>query len=105
VGICTDGAPSMVASIRGFASLVNKENPDVVIIHCFIHREALVSKTLGDETEKVLDYATKMVNLSKKDQFTRECLKKLCENLDKEHINLLLHTEIRWLRIRTECLR
>jgi hypothetical protein len=23
--------------------------------------------------------------------------KKLSENLDKEHINLLLHTEIRWL--------
>jgi hypothetical protein len=23
--------------------------------------------------------------------------KKLCQNLDKQHINLLLHTEIRWL--------
>jgi hypothetical protein len=46
VGICTDDAPSTVASIRGFTSLVKKENPDVVITHCFIHREVLVPKTL-----------------------------------------------------------
>jgi hypothetical protein len=25
------------------------------------------------------------------------CLKKLCKNLDKRNINLLLHTEIQWL--------
>jgi hypothetical protein len=37
------------------------------------------------------------LTLLNKDQFTRECLKKPCENLDKEHINLLLHTEVRWL--------
>jgi hypothetical protein len=37
----------MVGSIRGFASLV-KKIPDVTT-HCFIRREVLVSKTLGDE--------------------------------------------------------
>jgi hypothetical protein len=46
VGICTDGAPSMVGFIRGFTSRVKKENPDVTT-HCFIHREVLVSKTLS----------------------------------------------------------
>jgi hypothetical protein len=39
VGICTDGAPSMVGSIMGFASRVKKENPDVTT-HCFIQRGA-----------------------------------------------------------------
>jgi hypothetical protein len=48
VGIYTDGVPSMVGSIRGFISLVKKENPDIKT-HCFIHREVLVSKTFGDE--------------------------------------------------------
>jgi hypothetical protein len=48
VGTCTDGAPSMVGSIRGFASLVQQENPDVVTTHCFIHTQVLVSKTLRD---------------------------------------------------------
>jgi hypothetical protein len=39
----------------------------------------------------------KWLTLSHKDHFTPEYLKKLCENLDKRHLNLLLHTEIRWL--------
>jgi hypothetical protein len=97
VGICTDGATPMVGSIRGFASLVQKEreNPDVTT-HCFIHREALVSRSLGVEMKNVLDDAIKMVNFIK-DQFAVECLKKLCENLKKRHINPLLHTEIRCL--------
>jgi hypothetical protein len=65
LGICTDGAPSMVGSMRGFASLVKKkENPDVTT-HSFLHREVLVSKTLGDEMKKFLDDATKMVNFIK----------------------------------------
>jgi hypothetical protein len=42
----------MVGSMRGFASLVKKENPDVVKTHCFLHRDVLVSKTLGDEMKK-----------------------------------------------------
>jgi hypothetical protein len=43
-----------------------------------------------------LDDATKMVNFINKEQFTPECIKKLCENLNKQHKNLLLHTEIWW---------
>jgi hypothetical protein len=57
----------------------------------------LMSKTLGDEVKKVLDDATKMVNFIKQRPVHSRMFKKLCENLDKEHINLLLHREIRWL--------
>ena len=39
IGICTDGAPCMVGSIKGFVSLVQKENPNVVQTHCFLHRK------------------------------------------------------------------
>jgi hypothetical protein len=41
----------VVGSIRSFASLAKKENPDITT-HCFIHREVLVSKTLGDGMKK-----------------------------------------------------
>jgi hypothetical protein len=57
----------------------------------------LVSKTLGDEMENVLDDATKMVNFIKQTTVHSRIIKNMCENLDKQHINLLLHTEILWL--------
>jgi hypothetical protein len=66
IGICTDGAPSMFDSVRGFISLVKNENPGFTT-HCFTHREVLVSKTLGDEMKKVLDNATKWLTLSNKE--------------------------------------
>jgi hypothetical protein len=57
----------------------------------------LGSKALGDGMKKVLDDATKMVNFHKQRPVHSRMFKKLCENLDKDHINLLLHTEIWWL--------
>jgi hypothetical protein len=57
----------------------------------------LGSKALGDGMIKVLGDATKMVNFIKQRQVHSRMFKKLCENLDKEHINLLLHAEIQWL--------
>jgi hypothetical protein len=55
--------------------LLKKENSDVVTTHCFIHREVLISKTLGGEMKKVLDDSTKRLTLSNKDQLTPECIK------------------------------
>jgi hypothetical protein len=74
--ICTDGASSMVGSMRGFASLVKNEYPDVAA-HCFLHREVLVSKTLRDEMKKVLNDATKMVNFIKQRPVHSRMFKKL----------------------------
>jgi hypothetical protein len=45
VGICTDGAPSMVGSIKGFITLAKQININIIHTHCFLHREALISKT------------------------------------------------------------
>ena len=47
VGICTDGAPSMIGSVQGFVSRVKEKNSEVITTHCFLHREVLVSKVLG----------------------------------------------------------
>jgi hypothetical protein len=60
----------------------------------------LVSETLGDEMKKVLDDATKMINCIKQRPGHCRMFKKLCQNLDKQHINLLLHTETWWPRRR-----
>ena len=48
VGITTDGAPTMLGSRSGFQTLVKQHAPLAIGVHCFIHREALASKTLPD---------------------------------------------------------
>ena len=47
-GICTDAAPAMLGSCSGFWKLAKKHNPNVVGIHCMIHRQVLFSKTLPE---------------------------------------------------------
>ena len=65
VGICIDGTPSMVGCIKGFASLVGKQNPCIVRTHCFLHREVLVSKTEQYELKEAMNQVIEMVNLKK----------------------------------------
>jgi hypothetical protein len=65
VGICTDGAPSMIGSIKGLITLIKEKNPDIITTHCFLYREVLVSKTIGEDLKQVLDVAVNMVNFIK----------------------------------------
>jgi hypothetical protein len=64
VGICTDGAPSMIGSIKGFVTLVKEKNPDVKTTHCILYQELLVSKTIGEDLKQVL-VAVNMVSFIK----------------------------------------
>ncbi|KRY25882.1 SCAN domain-containing protein 3, partial [Trichinella spiralis] len=75
VGICTDGALSMVGSTRGFVSLVKQENPDIVSTHYFLHREVLISKSLEGKLKKVFDDVIKMISFIKQSLFTPKCSK------------------------------
>ena len=43
----TDGAPSMVGRYRGFLSYLKQAVPNVIAIHCVIHRQHLVAKNLS----------------------------------------------------------
>ena len=65
VGICTDGAPSMVGSIKGLASFVKQRNPNIITTHCFLHREVLMAKTLGAKLKEVFDQVVEMENFIK----------------------------------------
>lgn len=97
VGICTDGAPSMVGSIKGFITLAKQININIIHTHCFLHREALIAKTLPQELKAVLDQTITMVNYIKSRPLKSRLFKQLCNAMDAKHECLLLHTKVRWL--------
>ena len=97
VGICTDGAPCMVGCIKGFASLAQKENPNLVRTHCFLHREVLVSKVLQEDLKQVLNQVVEIVNYIKSRPIKSRLFEEFCKSIDSKHVRLLMHTDVRWL--------
>ena len=73
VGICTDGAPAMLGSRSGFLKQAKKHNPNIVGMHCMIHRQALLSKTLPESFRVHLQ---KVINIE------------LCERFCFKHTSL-----------------
>ncbi|KAG6926953.1 zinc finger BED-type containing 9, partial [Chelydra serpentina] len=62
VGVTTEGAPAMRGSRSGFQKLVKQCAPMVTGGHCFIHREALASKTLLGQLNAAFKGLVKVVN-------------------------------------------
>uniref|UniRef100_UPI00358DE3FE protein FAM200C-like n=1 Tax=Myxine glutinosa TaxID=7769 RepID=UPI00358DE3FE len=97
VGVCTDGAPSMLGSKSGFVTLVKKKNPDVITTHCLIHREALASKTLPAALKVTLETVIRVVNHIKGGALNTRLFRQLCQDMDSAHQDLLFYTSVRWL--------
>ena len=95
--MCTDGAPAMLGSKSEFRALVQSKATDVIFTYCFIHREALASKTLPHGLQDVLNVTIKIVNFVKSRSLHIRLFRKLCEDMESEHKNLLYYTKVRWL--------
>lgn len=96
-GFCTDGAPAMLGSRSGLATLVKQKNPTILTTHCIIHRQALTSKTLPKDLAFAMKISIQLVNAVKNSALNTRVFQKLCANMDAEHETLLFHTETRWL--------
>lgn len=95
----------MIGSIKGFVTLVKEKKTSVITTHCFIHREVLCSQTVGEDLKEVLDVSVSMINFVKQPHLKTRMFAKLCENMHKNHVTLLLHTDVRWLRRGTILIR
>jgi len=68
-----------------------------------LHREALVSKKISIELNKVLSESVKIMNFIKSGALNGRLFYKLCEENEENVKSLLLHSEVRWLS-RGKCL-
>ena len=55
----------MIGCNKGLVSFIKEQNVNVIVTHCFLHREALVSRILGEDLREILDQVVQMENFIK----------------------------------------
>ncbi|XP_006750702.1 protein FAM200A [Leptonychotes weddellii] len=97
-GISSDGAANMTGKhSRVIEKLLEVTCNRALWNHCFIHREALVSKEIPPSLMDVLKNAVKIVNFIKGSSLNSRLLEIFCSEIGVNHTHLLFHTEVRWL--------
>ena len=91
--VCTDDASSMLDHQSGIVALVKAVVPDIISVHCVLHRYALASKTLPRVFKEVLSTVVKAVIRGKALQLRQ--FKTFCEEVGANFSVLLLHMEVR----------
>ncbi|GFU35361.1 SCAN domain-containing protein 3 [Nephila pilipes] len=88
-----DGAPNIMGKKKGSLKLMKDANPEMIIIHCVIHKENLVAKNISPVLNEVLHAVIKCVNTIKASAKCERLFKLFCEEQNEDHVRLLLHTE------------
>uniref|UniRef100_K7FBY5 DUF4371 domain-containing protein n=1 Tax=Pelodiscus sinensis TaxID=13735 RepID=K7FBY5_PELSI len=94
MGVTTDGAPAMLGSRSSFQMLVKQHAAMVTGVHSFIHREALVSKTLPDQLQAIFKG---LVNHIKSSALNTKLFKGFWLHMGSDFDVLLFYTSVRWL--------
>ncbi|XP_012501552.1 PREDICTED: SCAN domain-containing protein 3 [Propithecus coquereli] len=97
VGVCSDGAALMTGKHSEVVTQIKELAPECKTTHCFIHRESLAMKKISAELNSVLTDIVKIVNYVKSNALNSRLFSLLCDNMEADHKQLLLHSEIWWL--------
>ena len=96
VGVCTDGAPTMIGAL--WIDFPGKaKNPAIQGTYCMIHKTALVSKTVSKRLHEHMSVVIKVVNYVNSSALNTRLFSKLCKDMDANHTALLYYTQVRWL--------
>lgn len=97
LSVATDGASAMVGRHRGFLAYLKQAIPNILSVHCVIHRQHLVAKNLSERLHGSLDYVIRAANKIKRNGLNERLFAQLCLENDEDYNRLLLNTEVRWL--------
>uniref|UniRef100_A0AAR2KEL9 DUF4371 domain-containing protein n=1 Tax=Pygocentrus nattereri TaxID=42514 RepID=A0AAR2KEL9_PYGNA len=97
VGVSTDGATAMMGQRNGVIARMKAVVLLATSVPCSLHREALAAKRVSRDLKIVLDEAVKIANFIKARPLQSRLFRVLCEEMGSSHVQLLLHTEVRWL--------
>ncbi|XP_034287159.2 zinc finger BED domain-containing protein 5-like [Pantherophis guttatus] len=97
VACATDGAPLMIGRYCGFVAYLKEEVPNVLCIHCVVHRQHLVGKHLSTSLHSSLTIIIRAINKIKSNAKNDRMFRQLCQDNNEDFITLLLHTEVQWL--------
>lgn len=102
IGICTDGARSMVGSHKGFVGILkekatdlNVQKDDLIILHCIIHQQSLCSKSI--RFNNVMDVVIKIINFIRSRALNHRQFKAFLDELSSEYDDVTYCCEVRWL--------
>ncbi|GFV62505.1 SCAN domain-containing protein 3 [Trichonephila clavipes] len=93
-----DSAPNMMGKKNGCLKLMKDSNPEMILVHCVIHRQNLVAKNISSVLNKVLHTIIKCVNVIKASAKCERLFKLFCEEQNEDHVRLLLHIEELWFQ-------
>ena len=79
----------MLGFRSGLLKLAKKHNPNIVGIHCMIHRQELASKALPDSPRVHLQTVINIVNFVKGFAINTRFFRNLCKEIDAIHDSLL----------------
>ena len=74
----------------------NVSHPDIMSMHCIVHREQLVAKKMLPELHKVLSNMIKIVNEMRHKALNSRIFETFCKEMGSQYTHLLLNAEVRW---------
>lgn len=99
VSVATDGAPSMVGKNVGLMGLLRNDTqyPDIVPVHCIIHRESLAAKHF--KFEHVMTTVLQIINFIRSSAKNHRQFRNFIDelNLDDKPDDVSYHCVVRWL--------
>ncbi|XP_068089524.1 general transcription factor II-I repeat domain-containing protein 2-like [Hyperolius riggenbachi] len=100
VGVTTDGAKSMVGRHNGLVARVSQKviesnGSRPLGLHCIIHQQNLCGKQLN--LEHVMKVVVHSVNFIRSHALNHRTFRKLLDEMESEHEDVIYHSEVRWL--------